>query len=184
MATMIARLQRILSAVELFALVLWVGGGFALTVFAYPVLQRLLAGDGEAGWAAIEAISLGFQRAALIFGSVVLASNFLKGAILGRFIPLQRYALLAATISLLFAGADVFLVRERLREKAEQVASLGDQPTDRLQVQIQELRRQMKVIEAVNVALGLFLVYAWRHFEERKSVGYARLLAAHDNSRG
>ena len=174
---MIVRLQRILSGVELFALVLWVGGGFALSVFVYPALSRVLEGDASNGWAAIRAVSIGFQRAALIFAAVVLASNFLKGAIYLRHIPFQRFALLAATIMFLFTAVEVFMLHPRLEDKASQIASLKDQSTTQLQDEVRELRRQLRVVEAGNVALGLFLVYAFRHFEERKQKALAQILS-------
>lgn len=175
---MIARLQRILSGVELFALVLWVGGGFVLSVFAYPILGRVLGGEGDDSWAAIRAVSISFQRAALIFAAVVLVSNFLKGAIYLRHIPFQRFALLAATIMFMFTVVEVFVLHPRLDDKASQIASLKDQPATRLQEEVRELRRQLKVVEAGNVALGLFLVYAFRHFEERKPQALLQILAA------
>ena len=108
---------------------------------------------------------------------MVLASNFLKSAIYLRFIPLQRFALLAATIMFLFTAVEIFVLHPRLDDKTSQIESLNDQSDTQLQEEMRELRRQIRMVEAGNVALGLFLVYAFWHFEERKAKALAQILA-------
>ncbi len=169
------RLQRILTAVEIFALVLWVGGCFLLTVVALPSVEAALGAGSDAAWDLANTLADRFQGIEIICGLVVLASNFVKSVILGRAIRLQRYALLVATVMMLFTLVGAGLARPRIAEKRAEVrmATPGALPRD--EERLRDLQRQWHWLGVSNLALGLFLVYAYRHFEEQKPLVLAKL---------
>ena len=173
---MLARIQRNLAALELFALVLWVGSLFFIGIVLLPQLVAMNAGDVDAQWRMSSALMHRFQGVELIFAAVVLASNFVKVAVFGRLVTLQRYALLAATLLAIFTATATFGLRPAIRDKRAQIEAAGTGIIPRDHEMFHTMNRQAHMLGLVNLALGLFLVYSWRHFEERKTAAISRLL--------
>lgn len=173
---MLARIQRNLAAMELFALVLWVGSLFFIGVALMPQMAAMNADDVDAQWRMSSALMRRFQGVELIFAVVILGSNFVKSAVYGRLVALQRYALLAATLLAIFTATATFGLRPAIRDKRAQIEEAGTGVIPRDHEMFRTMNRQAHVLGLVNLGLGLFLVYSWRHFEERKAAAVSRLL--------
>lgn len=176
---MLPRVQRIVSGIELFALVFWVGGLFFVVAFVEPVLGRVLNENPDAAWEGAQALRERFGPLELIFAVSVLVSNFLKVAVFRAVSLIQRAALMVAAMTVIFTCAGMFMIRPQLQEKRAALTTLAaepgrDQTPERRE--FEELRQQQDVLLAVNWGLGLFLVYAYRSFEERKLQALARII--------
>lgn len=172
----LARTQRILSAIELFALVLWVGGLFFLGTFAPPIISQTLQPDQDAAWRVARAIIGKFNSIEMIFAIVVLASNFLKVTVFSSISQLQRYALLVSAIMLIFTFAYAHIARPRMDEKMVEIATLNPPMKSRERQQFEKLYQEYQFLVGVNLMLGFFMVYAYRSFEEHKLQALARII--------
>jgi hypothetical protein len=91
--------------------------------------------------------------------------------------PLQRVALLVAAIMLMFSTTDYLVVKPRIEEKKSEIGSLNAPvtiPKDR--ETFDTLCHEREVLMMVTLAFGLFMVYSYRTFEERKLQAIARIL--------
>lgn len=172
----LARLQRILAAVELFALVLWVGSLFCLVAF---VPWKDTAGTDGVRLSELTAQRL--HHVEIIFAAVVVASNFVKMLLFGRLSQLLRPALMVSMLMLIVAFSCGNVLRPRIEEKRAELAasaipeSSGSVALD-LQQEVQSLEHKYRVLLTVNMLLGFFLVYSYRVFEERKTAAIAQVL--------
>ncbi len=176
---MLARTQRIMAGIEIFALVFWVGGLFFLVAFVPPVLDRALKDDPDGAWEATAALIAQFGAVELIFAAAVLASNFLKLMVFRGVAPLQRVALMISAMMILFTCASLFGIRPLLEDKRAAVGTLAtarEKPMPPEREAFDDLRRQQDFLLLLNCGLGLFLVYAYRAFEERKLQALARII--------
>jgi uncharacterized membrane protein len=175
---MLPRLQRILAAIELFALVIWTGGLFFFVILLQPLLSSSLGDNADLVWSVQHGVLKHFNRLEVVLAVVVLASNFSKAAIFIRHVPLLRGALLAASLMLVFTIGCTFTIEPRLAEKRAEIPSLNAIHGTPEMRQFDGLRRQYTVLAGANLMLGLFLVYSYRAFEERKLVLLARMIEA------
>lgn len=177
--TMLPRVQRIGAGIELFALVFWVGGLFFIFAFVEPVVTHAIPDDPDSAWRIVIALITHFGSVELIFAVAVLVSNFLKVIVFRGMSRLERVALMVSAIMLIFACTGMFILRPRLHEQRAQLTTLAPDPTAEPSPARQEfeaLRHQQEALFGINWALGLFLVYAYRNFEERKLQALARII--------
>lgn len=176
---MLLRIQRILAAIELFALVFWIGGLFFLFSFAaVPALQNpITAHDAVPQFA--DAMCKHFNSLELVLSLVVLVSNFLKAALFGKTIPLQKGALLVASFMLVFCWTYTLNLRPRMEENLELAVTAGAkiQQPDAAR-RYTEFRKKYELLMTTNLLLGLFMVYSFRTFEERKLHSLAKIFQA------
>lgn len=176
---MLARMQRIVAGIEIFALVFWVGGLFFLVAFVPPVLEHALAETPDKAWEATSSFVSQFGSVELIFAAIVLISNFLKLMVFRGIAPLQRIALMISAMMILFTGTSLFAVRPALEDKRAALGTLAvapGHPETPERAEFEELRRQQEFLLFLNWGLGLFLVYSYRSFEERKLQALARII--------
>lgn len=175
---MLARAQRILAGIELFALVIWIGGLFFLVVYARPGIARALPEQNELHWPVVYALYNHFGNLEIILATVVLVSNFLKIVVFRGISDMHRFALLIAAAMLASTIMCASVVRPRIADKTDSLKALP--PAERLTSPdaklLTELRRNYEGFMIGNLALGLFMVYAYRTFEERKLQAIARIL--------
>ena len=170
------RLQRIFAAIEIFALVLWVGGLFFVAVFASPTVNQALGSDPDRAIRVVQKLHARFNSVELIFAVVVLASNFLKGAVLGNLSRLQRYALLASSLMLVLTLSYSLHLKPKIEDKLSEITAMTATATSRDQQKLEVTIRKYRILMGLNLALGLFMVYAYRSFEERKMAAVAQFL--------
>lgn len=178
---MLARTQRIAAGIEIFALVFWVGGLFYEVAFLLPVAEHVLAGSPDDSWRVIATHLKQFGSVEIIFALIILASNFLKLVVFRGMAAIQRVALLVSAIMLIFAFTSTFVVQPRLEEKRGAVGTLVRPPTPEVppspeRREFDELRSQLEILLFSNWVLGIFMVYAYRTFEERKLQALARII--------
>lgn len=170
------RIQRILAGIELFALVFWIGGLFCLTFFLPPLAGLLLSNPQDSFWQPLDTLFYQFNSVEIIFALVVLASNYVKTALFRKVYPLQQLALMVAALMLVFALTCSVVLRPRIETKATEILSSQDAPKKREVQQLGELYREYRTLMTANFMLGLFLVYSYRAFEERKYHAIAKLI--------
>ena len=173
---MLMRVQRILAALELFALVLWVGGLFFFGTCAARTIVQTLATDQKTAAAIMDIMMQRFNRLEVILATAVLVSNFLKMMTFGRVVRLQRIALLASSLMLAFTLSYTFVLRPRLQEQLADIETLAPTATTPEQKEYRRQRQQIEFLVGTNIALGLFMVYAYRNFEERRLLSVAKIL--------
>ncbi len=169
------RNQRILAALELYSLVLWVGGLFFLIAFFELAVRSSLQGQPEAAWLISRSVYARFGAIQALFATVVLASNFMKLLVFRSMFELQRYAVLLAAIALTLTLFCVFQLQPELHTLHGAVAPGGQGPE---LTKFNRLHTQFLSLLKVNLGLGLFLVYAYRTFEERKLQSLVKVLKA------
>ncbi|MGI8907336.1 MAG: DUF4149 domain-containing protein [Candidatus Sumerlaeaceae bacterium] len=177
---MLARSQRILAGIELFALALWVGGLFFLLWFASPVVAMVFPDDKDTTWRMMNAFYARFGPLEAIFGVVVLVSNFLKLVVFRGLNEMQRIAVMISAVMLTIAVFSAFQIRPLLDEKRAAFPSLN-QPAPSTTEEIaafQKMRTRYEVFLKGNLLLGLFMLYAYRSFEERKLQAITKILKA------
>lgn len=177
---MLARSQRILAGIELFALALWVGGLFFLLAFANPVTRMLFPEDKDTAWRIMGALHTRFGALEPIFALVVLASNFLKLVVFRGMNEMQRIAVLIAAMMLTITLFTSYQLRPLLDEKKAAIPSLTQpEPNAAEEVhKFEKLQGKYQAFLMFNLVLGLFMVYAYRSFEERKLQAITRILKA------
>ncbi len=120
-----------------------------------------------------------FGSVELIFATAVLLSNFLKVIVFRGMSRLQRVALMVSAIMLIFSCTGMFVLRPRLAEQRALLPTLVQDVSAEPSLawrEFEALRRQQEALFGINWALGLFLVYAYRNFEERKLQALARII--------
>ena len=173
---MLMRIQRILSAIELFALVLWVGGLFFFGTFGARTILQTLTADRMTAASIIDAMMIRFNRLEIILAIAVLASNFVKVMTFARVVRLQRVALLISALMLAFTVSYTYVLRPRMAEKLTEVRTLAPGAVSPEREEYRQLHQEVGFLIAANIGLGLFMVYAYRNFEERKLQSVARIL--------
>jgi uncharacterized membrane protein len=171
-----ARIQRILSGIEIFALVFWVGGLFFLTGIAAGVPAILPDMPRRDVWSVLDVLYRHFNRIEPFFAVVVIASNFFKVLVFGRFLTLQRAALMFSAIMcfLMITYSTILWPRIEEQRKETAVATPANRPAELKK--LDELERDYINLMGANLICGLFLVYAYRAFEERKLQALAKVL--------
>ncbi len=173
---MLARIQRILAAIEIFALVLWVGGLFFITAIAAGT-PRLLPGIEKADLRAmLDVLYRQFNRLEPVFGIVIVASNFMKVLVFGRLLHLQRVALMVSTIMFFLMLTYTSVLWPRIEEKRKEVAALNEINRSKEAKKLSEYENDFVNLMGMNFLCGLFMVYAYRAFEERKLQALAKVL--------
>lgn len=171
---MLLRSQRILAGLEIYSLVLWVGGLFFLVAFADPAIRSSLADLPAASWKIHRSLYSRFGSIQALFAGVVLASNFVKLIVFRRMFELQRYAVLLAAIALTVTAFCVFHIRPELDRLH---AAIPEGAIDGLELsRFTRLHLQYLSLTKVNLVVGLFLIYAYRTFEERKLQSLIKVL--------
>lgn len=176
---MLLRIQRIVAAIELFALVFWIGGLFFIFSFGYvAALQNpLTAHEPVAQYT--DAMCKQFNSLELILSVVVMVSNFLKTALFGKTVRLQKAALLVASLMLVFTWTNTLTLRPRMEDNLELAAVGGKIQQPDAARRYSDYRDKYQLVMTSNLVLGLFMVYAFRSFEERKLQSLAKIFQAH-----
>jgi uncharacterized membrane protein len=177
---MLARSQRILAAIELFALALWVGGLFFMLAFAAPAFRLLFPEEPDTVWRVSDALYTRFGALEAIFAVVVLISSVMKMVVFRGLNELQRVAVLVAAIMLTVALFSNFQLRPLIEEKRAGFPTLNHgsgSPADEI-VRFDKLRGNYETFMKLNLVLGLFMLYAYRSFEERKLQAITKILKA------
>jgi hypothetical protein len=163
------RAQRILAGIELFALALWSGGLFFLLFIALPGISASDADDYAAQANFASACFARFGPLEIILGLAILASNFVKLVTFPKTGELQRMAVLAATMLLVVSIACQASVRPKLDDLR------NDLQSPRSAQSITSASESARLMEKKHINLlraeligCLFLLYAYRVFEERK----------------
>ena len=177
---MLARTQRILAGIELFALALWVGGLFFLLAFAGPALRLLFPDDKDQVWRIMDAFYAKFGALEPIFAVVVLASNFLKLVVFRGMNEMQRVAVMISAVMLTVAVFSTYQVRPMIEEKRGSIPTLNHPNVNSADeiLKFEKMRSRFEVFMMGNLVLGLFMVYAYRTFEERKLQAITKILKA------
>lgn len=177
---MLARSQRILAGIELFALALWVGGLFFLLAFADPAIRMLYPDDKDAAWRIMHAFHTRFGALEPIFAIVVLASNFLKLIVFRGMNEMQRFAVLIAAIMVTITLFTTYQLRPVLDEKKAGIPTLSHPAVNGADdvLKFEKMVGKYEAFLMFNLMLGLFMVYAYRTFEERKLQAITRILKA------
>lgn len=164
---MLPRLQRILAGIELFALVLWVGGLFFFTVAGARAVSDMLLVNPEFAVAVLDGMMKRFTRLEIVFAVAILASNFVKVMLVKRAVLLQKLALMISALMLVLALAYGARVRPALTEAVSELGSGSSPPS--AHDKLRRLRAEYEILIATNLVLGLFLVYAYGTYEDRKA---------------
>lgn len=172
---MLPRIQRIVAAVELFALCLWIGGLFALVVIVEPMSLSVLGSESGAAYRLIVSIWDQFGRPELIFAGIVLVSNILKIAAWRGCGWLQRFVLLASAVLLVFTIAASLIVMPRLLEAGAAGGEFAGMPGSPERAAFATLFSEFEYLTMAKLAFALFIVYGYRHFEDYKLASVARI---------
>jgi hypothetical protein len=115
-----------------------------------------------------------------IFAVVVLASNFLKQVVFRGLNEMQRVAVLIATVLLIFTMFTSYQLRPMLEERRGSIPTLNQPAPNSADdiVKFNKVRSKYEVFLTINLVLGLFMVYAYRSFEERKLQAITKILKA------
>lgn len=174
---MVLRIQRILAGIELFALVLWVGGLFAFgTLVHLPHALPDWPTPRDPIVSAFENLLGRFNDLEIIFAVAVLASNFVKVSILSRVWPLERVALLVSVIMLVFTMTYAYALRPKMNDRLSEIPTLAADQREAASTDYRKMHWQYTVLMRTNVVLGLFMVYAYRTFEEKKLQALASII--------
>jgi uncharacterized membrane protein len=173
---MTVRVQRIASAIEIFALVMWVGSLFFFLGFAWPAADSQSGPGTMAAWHLSSTMVNRFAPLEIVFAVVVLASNFMKVLLFRNAYTLQRIALLISAIMLLFTVYNTHKLRPLIDEKYTEIAAMTEPNAKLHRGKLDKLVQRQKVLLAVNLVMGLFLVYSYRTFEDRKMQALAGLI--------
>jgi len=172
---LMGRLLRIAGGIELFALVLWVGGLFFLLAIARPALLAAHPDNPDLVWDIMNILYGHFGSVQIPLAIAVLCSNFYKTAISPPKWDLQRFTLLVSAIMLSIALMTQFSMRPHLETRwmEAQKASVKTFAVDR--EPFAATREHYESILAGSMFLGLFMVYSYRRFEERHFAAFLRL---------
>lgn len=173
----LARAQRVLAAIELFALVLWAGGLFAILAVVAPSVRHVCAEDPQQSWKVMSSIFRRFGQLQPILAAIVLLSNFVKLSTLRTAGELQRIAVLVSAVLLTVSLFSTFNIFPRLMEQWQQVqANPVTSATAAVEQEKFDMRREKyEAFQAAVLLLALFSLYAYRVFEERKIQAILRL---------
>lgn len=156
------RVLRVLEAVELFALVIWVGSLFCINLAVAPALYNGWSDELMVPDKVFHAIYSRYAPLELVVSLLLLATAFVKARASGPGRTLQRLALLAAAILATIALLNLFLVQPHL--------------VNRLHSGGEYYLREFRGLLSFQLFLGLFLVYAHRAYEEDKLLSLSRLI--------
>jgi uncharacterized membrane protein len=169
------RLLRIAGGIELFALVLWVGGLFFMLGIARPALAAAHPDNPDLVWNIMSVLYDHFGSLQILLAVAVLCSNFYKTAISPPRWDLQRFTLLISAIMLSTALLTQLSVRPHLEARwvEAQRQTVKTDAVDR--EPFKATREHFETMLAMNLFLGLFVVYSYRRFEERHFAAFLRL---------
>ena len=165
---------KILSALELVSLALWVGSLFFITAFLMPYARRTFPDSLIEQWQMIYRAVQPFQGLEIIFASIILISDFFKSRIPFHKTRHHRAALFCATLATMFTIVNISSLHPAIEEKITQLSFYGATNMPQLEVQLTKMIHRAAVMEIVIFALGLYLLHAWRRvWEHYVSLGLA-----------
>jgi hypothetical protein len=168
---------KILSALELVSLALWVGSLFFICAFLVPYARRTFPGSLVEQWEMVYGAVRPFQGLEIIFACIILISDFFKSRIPFHGTRHHRAALFAATLAAMFTFANVFSLHPAIGDKINQLMNYGAQNVPELERHLTSMIQRAAIMEVVLLGLSLYLLHAWRRaWEHYVSLGLAMTL--------